>query len=269
MPRPIETSGPAAATRNSTPGLLNRPLSCDTPPNSQSVIESTSIPSRRATHECPSSCSAIDARNSRDATTAIPRYVLWDRPGFWRRENAVRQRPDDQRDDREQAPVEPKLDAAETADREVPVHPLVLALRYAGAGIRISERFASHRSLGQHEQGLALLDEIGRELRSVPGADILHRVDRLGRDEEDVARLESRRRFPLDFVLQRAFEDVDDLLARMLVPDRRRLRSDVDTVLDDLASGGAEIALLEVRACDPVPAASPFRWCSWPPPSSG
>jgi hypothetical protein len=46
------------------------------------VIESTSIPSRRATHECPSSCSAIDARKSRDATTAIPRYVLWDRPGF-------------------------------------------------------------------------------------------------------------------------------------------------------------------------------------------
>jgi hypothetical protein len=56
-------------TRRRWPEQLN----CDTPPNSQSVIESTAIPSRRATHECPSSWSRIDARNSRAATIAIAR----------------------------------------------------------------------------------------------------------------------------------------------------------------------------------------------------
>ena len=57
----------------SAPELGKRPLNCETPPNSQRVIESTSIPSRRATHECPSSWSRIDAKNSRAATMAIPR----------------------------------------------------------------------------------------------------------------------------------------------------------------------------------------------------
>jgi hypothetical protein len=39
-------------------------------------------------------------------------------------------------------------------------------------------------------------------------------------------------------VLERPFEDVDDLFPRMLVLDGRRLWADVDAVLDDLAPGG-------------------------------
>ena len=81
-PKPIETSGPETATRNSAPALTNRSLNSATPPKSQRVTDSTSIPSRRATHEWPSSWSRIDARNSRAATIAAPRYAPSDRPGF-------------------------------------------------------------------------------------------------------------------------------------------------------------------------------------------
>jgi DNA-binding CsgD family transcriptional regulator len=46
-------------------------------------------------------------------------------------------------------------------------------------------------------------------------------VDRLGRDEQDVARVERRRRHAFDVVLERPFQDVDDLFARMRVLDER------------------------------------------------
>jgi hypothetical protein len=46
------------------------------------------------------------------------------------RKDAVRQRPDDQGEDGEQAPVEPNLDAAEASDREVPVHRPFFAFRF-------------------------------------------------------------------------------------------------------------------------------------------
>jgi hypothetical protein len=51
--------------------------------------------------------------------------------------------------------------------------------------------------------------------------------------------------------LQRAFEDIDDLFARMLVPDERNVRAYFDSVLNDLASRDAEIVLLEIRPIDP------------------
>ena len=130
-PKQIETSGPERATRNSAPALANRSLNSATPPNSQRVIESTSIPSRRATHEWPSSWSRIDAKNSRAATIAAPEVRAVGQAGVLRREDPVRQRPDDQGEDRDQAPVEPNLDAAEAADREVPVHRPFLAFRLA------------------------------------------------------------------------------------------------------------------------------------------
>jgi hypothetical protein len=68
----------------------------------------------------------------------------------------------------------------------------------------------------------------------------------LGRDEQDVARVERRWRLAFDLVLQRPFENVDDLFARMLVLDERRLRADVHAVLNDLAAGNAEILPLEI-----------------------
>jgi hypothetical protein len=106
-------------------------------------------------------------------------------------------------------------------------------------------------SLDYHEERLALFDDVCSELRGVAAADVLHRVDRFGRDEQDVAGFERRGRPALDPVLQRPFEDVDDLFARMLVPDEWRLRANVDAVLDDLASGDAQIVPLEVGAPDP------------------
>jgi hypothetical protein len=105
-------------------------------------------------------------------------------------------------------------------------------------------------SLDEHEERLAFFDDISGKFCRVGGAYVLHRVDRFGRDEKDLARVDRRRGLVLDLVLQRPFEDIDDLLARMLVLDGRRFRANVHAVLDDLASGYAEILLLEIGALD-------------------
>jgi hypothetical protein len=73
-------------------------------------------------------------------------------------------------------------------------------------------------------------------------------MDGLGRDE-DLSCLDCRRLLAVDLILERPFEDVDDLFARMLVPDGRRVGGDVDAVLDDLASRSAEI-VLEIGASE-------------------
>ena len=106
------------------------------------------------------------------------------------------------------------------------------------------------RSLDQHDERLPFFDDIRGELRAVAAADVLRRVDRSGRDEQDVAGLERHRRLALDLILQRAFEDIDDLFARMRVPGERHSRREVDAHLDDLASGDAEIVPLEIGALD-------------------
>jgi hypothetical protein len=87
---------------------------------------------------------------------------------------------------------------------------------------------------------------------ALPLADVLHRVRRLGRDEQDVACVEWCGRTAVDPVLERPLGDVDDLLARMLVPDGRCVRADVGAALNDLASGNAEIDV----ATAPLPAAA-------------
>src|SRR5262245_47936368 len=92
------------------------------------------------------------------------------------------------------------------------------------------------RSLDQCEKWLPFFDDIRCELR---------RVDRAGRDEQDVAGLERRRRSALDLILQRAFEDMDNLFARMPVLAKRHSRVELDAHLDDLASWDAEIVPLE------------------------
>src|SRR5215213_4237368 len=105
-------------------------------------------------------------------------------------------------------------------------------------------------SLDQHDERLAFLDDIRGELRHVAVAYVLHRVDRFGRDEKDLARVDRGRWLALDLILQRPFEDIDDLFARMLVLEGQRLRANVHAVLDDFASGNAEIVLLEIGAPD-------------------
>src|SRR6266446_4144288 len=97
------------------------------------------------------------------------------------------------------------------------------------------------RSLDHHDERLPFFHDIRGELRPVAVADVLRRVDRSGRDEQDVAGLERHRRLAFDLILQRAFEDIDDLFAGMPVPGRRHSRVKLDARLDDLASGGAEI----------------------------
>src|SRR5262245_57841328 len=106
------------------------------------------------------------------------------------------------------------------------------------------------RSLDQLNKRLPFFDDIRGEFRTVAAADVLRRVDRSGRDEQDVAGLERDRRLALDLILQRAFEDIDDLFARMPVPRERHSRVEVDSHLDDLASGDAEIVPLEIGAFD-------------------
>src|ERR687898_1629632 len=106
-------------------------------------------------------------------------------------------------------------------------------------------------SLDQHDEWLPFFDDIRGELRRVAGAYVLHRVDRFGPDEKDPARLERRPWLVLDLILQRAFQDIDDLFARMGVLEGWRLRANVHAVLDDFAPGYAEIVLLEIGALDP------------------
>ena len=70
-PMTSETRGPAIAIRNSAPAVGNIPRNCATPPKSQSVIPSISIPSRLAWNAWPSSCRRSDVKNSTAATSAI------------------------------------------------------------------------------------------------------------------------------------------------------------------------------------------------------
>src|SRR5439155_24513563 len=105
-------------------------------------------------------------------------------------------------------------------------------------------------SLDYHEERLPLFDEIRGELCRVAAAYVLHCVDRFGRDEQDVARVVRRRRLTFDLGLQRPFEDIDDLFARIVVFHGRRLGADVDSVLDDLTSRDAEVVLLKICALD-------------------
>src|SRR6266446_4674900 len=65
------------------------------------------------------------------------------------------------------------------------------------------------RSLDHHDERLPFFHDIRGELRPGAAADVLRRVDRSGRDEQDVAGLERHRRLALDLILQRAFEDIE------------------------------------------------------------
>src|SRR5262249_29449612 len=105
-------------------------------------------------------------------------------------------------------------------------------------------------SLDQLEERHTFLDDIRGELRGVDAADVLRRVDRSGRDEQDVAGLKRHRRPALDLIFQQAFDDINDLFARMPVPAERHSRGEIYAHLDDLASRGAEIVSLEIGALD-------------------
>jgi hypothetical protein len=58
------------------------PLNLATPPKSQSVIPSISIPSRRACSACPNSWASNDPKKRNAATIAIATYVPSESPAF-------------------------------------------------------------------------------------------------------------------------------------------------------------------------------------------
>src|SRR5262249_43925410 len=71
-----------------------------------------------------------------------------------------------------------------------------------------------------------------------------------GRDEQNLAGFERDRRLAFKLIFERAFEDVDDLFARMGVPRGRRSRRDLDDDLERLASGDAHIVPREIDALE-------------------
>src|SRR5882757_8697684 len=70
-------------------------------------------------------------------------------------------------------------------------------------------------SLHQGEQRLAFFDDVGGKLAAGDVAGIPRRMDRSGRNEQDVASPERYGRFVLELIFERAREHVDDLFARM------------------------------------------------------
>ena len=75
------TSGPATATRNSTPGdCVSRDIFA-MPPNSHRSMPAIAMPLRIATTACPSSCSRIDRKNSSALTVASANAPLSCSPG--------------------------------------------------------------------------------------------------------------------------------------------------------------------------------------------
>ena len=100
------------------------------------------------------------------------------------------------------------------------------------------------------DERLSLLDDVGGELRAGAAADVLRRVDRSRRNEQDAAGLECHRRLAVDLVLQRAFQHVDDLFAGMRVPAELDSGVQLDAHLNDFASGDAQIVPLKIDPPD-------------------
>ena len=65
------TAGPAALTRNSSPGDSLSRVSFAMPPKNHRSMPAMPIPLRRATHAWPSSCSVSDKKKSATETTAM------------------------------------------------------------------------------------------------------------------------------------------------------------------------------------------------------
>src|SRR5262249_2527625 len=100
--------------------------------------------------------------------------------------------------------------------------------------------------LREVEERPVLHDDVRGELGCVPLADVAHGVPALPGHRQRLAAVDDPARLAVDLVLERSVDHVDHFLARVPVLDRGRVRSDVDAVLDHLASRDAEVVLLEV-----------------------
>src|SRR5688500_10773716 len=95
----------------------------------------------------------------------------------------------------------------------------------------------SSYSLGELRQRLAFLDDVGRQLSTADGADVLRPMDGAGRYEQHVACLEDDRRAAVDLIFEDPLEDVDDLLAGVFVAGRETARLEIDARLECLSPG--------------------------------
>jgi hypothetical protein len=107
---------------------------------------------------------------------------------------------------------------------------------------------ASRPHLARHDGRLPFFGGIRGELRRVAAADVLQRVDRLGRDEQDLAGPDRRRRLALDLMLQHAFRWHRRFRRRDGCAPGTAPRVDIDARLGDLASRDAQVVLLGVGA---------------------
>ena len=78
---PRVTSGPAIATRNSTPGLVDSVVRV-MPPNAHRSMPATERPLLRATSACPSSCMTIETKNESTEATATRYAVVREPPSM-------------------------------------------------------------------------------------------------------------------------------------------------------------------------------------------
>src|SRR6202012_3174572 len=107
---------------------------------------------------------------------------------------------------------------------------------------------ANFPSLHKLDQRFAFLDDVSGKFACGRVADVLRRMRRAGRNEEDVTGLQRGRRLAFELIFQRAREHVDDLLAGMAMAGERHAWLDIDARLNGLMSGNAEVLALQVGA---------------------
>jgi hypothetical protein len=87
-------------------------------------------------------------------------------------------------------------------------------------------------------------------------------MDRASWNKEDIACPERYRRLSLDLILKRAFQDVDDLFARMRMSAESRSRLEVDAHLDGFASSRSKVVPLQVGSLGTRLSDRCSRWLS-------
>ena len=191
-PRTSETSGPAIAIRNSAPALGNMPLNFATPPKSQSVIPSISIPSRRAWSAWPNSCRRSDVKK-RSAGDDRHRDVgaVGEAGVASRGRCAVASVHAISAKTISQLQLMPNADAGDAADRDAVAHGLYGRLRDSahGLGRRAWRRgpVLPHRFHRPRTVGSCLLPGSRREDRAaLRGRNAVPRPVHLHRDQHDL-----------------------------------------------------------------------------------
>src|SRR5262249_17516188 len=82
------------------------------------------------------------------------------------------------------------------------------------------------------------------------GSVAAHRVHGLRGDHQSLAGAVRPRLHAVNLILERALDDIDDLFARMPVPDGLRRRADLDSVLDHLTPRSVQVVVLKIGPLD-------------------